>query len=112
MTLGEHILILRKQKSLSQSDLGKAIGTSGDIIGRYERDAMTPSIDVIVRLANELQVSIDYLVGKTSIQLDKDTLERIEDIGKLPEDKRVYLYSLIDMCLRDFKTRRAYAKTA
>ena len=44
--------------------------------------------------------------------MDKDTLERIEDIGKLPEDKRVYLYSLIDMCLRDFKTRRAYAKTA
>ncbi len=31
MTLGAHILSLRKAKKLSQGDLGKRIGTSGDI---------------------------------------------------------------------------------
>ena len=36
----------------------------------------------------------------------------IGDIGKLSDDKRAYLFSLIDICLRDFKTRRAYAKLA
>jgi DNA-binding transcriptional regulator YiaG len=35
MTHGEHIMLLRKQKELSQAALGRAIGTSGDIIGRY-----------------------------------------------------------------------------
>lgn len=112
MTIGEHIMLLRKKKGLSQNDLGKAIGTSGDIIGRYERDIMSPSIDVIMRLAEELEVSIDFLVGRSSLQLDKNTLERLEDIGKLSDDKRAYLFSLIDICLRDFKTRRAYAKLA
>jgi transcriptional regulator with XRE-family HTH domain len=112
MTIGEHIMLLRKKKGLSQNDLGKAIGTSGDIIGRYERDAMSPTIQVIMRLADALDVSIDYLVGKTKFQLDKDTMERLEDLAKLPEDKRAYVFALIDMCLRDFKTRRAYAKSA
>ena len=113
MTIGEHIMLLRKKKGLSQNDLGKAISdTPGDIIGRYERDAMSPSIDVIMRLAHELEVSIDYLVGRSTVQLDKNTLERLEDIGKLSEDKRAYLFSLNHICLRDFKTRRAYAKSA
>jgi len=41
MTLGEHIMLLRKQKTLFQAALGKAIGTSGDIIGRYEPNIMS-----------------------------------------------------------------------
>ena len=73
---------------------------------------MSPSIDVIMRMADELDVSIDFLVGRSKVQLDTNTLERLEDIGKLSDDKRAYLFSLIDICLRDFKTRRAYAKLA
>jgi len=32
------VAALRKKIKLSQNDLGKKVGTSGDIIGRYERD--------------------------------------------------------------------------
>jgi transcriptional regulator with XRE-family HTH domain len=64
MTLGEHIMLLRKQKSLSQAELSKKIGTSGDIIGRYERGVMTPSIEVIIRIADAFDVSMDFLVVK------------------------------------------------
>ena len=58
MTLGEHITTLRKRKSLSQAALGKQIGTSGDIIGRYERGVITPSIDVIIKMADALKLVI------------------------------------------------------
>ena len=109
MTIGEHISLLRKRKKLSQSVLGKSVGTSGDIIGRYERDIITPSIEVIMKIADALDVSIDFLVGKTSLELDTNTLYRMEEISKLPTDKKNYIYSLIDMALRDFKTSRAYA---
>ena len=37
MTFGERITYARKQKKMTQSDLGKMVGTSGDIIGKYER---------------------------------------------------------------------------
>lgn len=84
-------------------------GTSGDIIGRYERDVMTPSIDVIIKIAEVLDVSIDFLVGKTSFELDQATLTRLEDISQLPSDRKDYVFGLIDMALRDFKTQSAYA---
>ena len=109
MTIGEHIMLLRKQKDLSQAELGKKIGTSGDIIGRYERNLMTPGIDVIIKIADALDTSIDYLVGKTSLALDTATVKRLEDIAQLPDDARSYILSHMDMMVRDFKNRGAYA---
>lgn len=55
---------LRKGRDWSQPELGKAIGTSGAIIGRYERGEMTPSIDVARKLADALGVTLDYLVAE------------------------------------------------
>jgi hypothetical protein len=109
MTIGEHIMLLRKQKGLSQAELGKAIGTSGDVIGRYERDVISPSIDVIIKVADALEVSIDFLVGKTKMVLDKQTVKRLEDISKLPDDNKNFVLNLIDMALRDFKVKKAHA---
>ncbi|MEE9460198.1 MAG: helix-turn-helix transcriptional regulator [Bacteroidales bacterium] len=108
MTLGEHIMLLRKQKGLSQAALGKQIGTSGDIIGRYERNIMTPSIDVIMKISDTIGVSIDYLVGKTNLELDKTTLKRLEEISTLSEENKSFLFRMIDMALRDLKTGQAY----
>lgn len=109
MTLGEHITTLRKRKKLSQAELGKKIGTSGDIIGKYERDEVKPSIEVVVKIADTLDVSIDYLVGSTSLQIDKTTLNLLEDIFKLPENSKQYIFEHLNMMIRDFKTRKAYA---
>lgn len=109
MTLGEHIITLRKKKGLSQSELGKAIGTSGDIIGRYERDEVKPSIEVAIKVADTLEVSLDYLVGKSSMELDKSTLQRIEEVAKLPSDARNQVYMVIDALIRDFKAKQAYS---
>jgi transcriptional regulator with XRE-family HTH domain len=109
MTIGEHIMLLRKQKKLSQAALAKAIGTSGDIIGRYERGIMTPSIDVVIKLADVLEVSIDFLVGKTSTVLDKQTMDRIADIDQLPEENKAFVLKMIDMALQNFKTKKAFA---
>lgn len=108
MDLGENIMLLRKKKGLSQNDLGKIIGTSGDVIGRYERSNLTPSIDVVTKIADALEVSIDYLTGKSKIILDKDMLDRMENISNLSEENKNYIISLIDMALRDFKTQQTY----
>lgn len=101
-------MLLRKQRGVSQSELGKSIGTSGDIIGRYERNIMVPSIEVIIKIADALEVSIDYLVGKTTVQLDKATLKRLQDIQKLSDDNRTQLFMVIDALIRDFKAKKAY----
>lgn len=109
MDFGQNLMLIRKQKKLSQADLGKIIGTSGDVIGRYERGDITPSVDVVAKIADALDVSVDYIIGKTKLIIDKNTLNRIEEISNLPDDKKSYVFNLIDMCLRDFKTKKAYA---
>lgn len=40
------------------------IRRSPGIIGRYERDEVTPSVEVASKLADVLDVSLDYLVAK------------------------------------------------
>jgi len=102
-------MLLRKKKSLSQADLGKKIGTSGDVVGRYERGDIKPSIDVVEKIADVLDVSIDYLIGKSKMELDQQAVKRLEDISNLPDENKNFLINLIDMALRDFKTGKAYA---
>jgi len=109
MTIGEHIALLRKRKSFSQASLGKKVGTSGDIIGRYERGVITPSIEVIIKIADTLEVSIDFLVGKTSLILDNDTLQRLNEIDTLSTENKKFVFNMLDMALRDFKTKQSYA---
>jgi transcriptional regulator with XRE-family HTH domain len=110
MQLGDNILRIRKKKDLSQAELGKLTGTSGDVIGRYERGEMMPSIEAVTKIADALEVSIDFLVGKTNTLLDKNMMDRLQDIEQLPDDKKAYILNLIDICLRDFKTQQAYKK--
>lgn len=109
MTLGQHITALRKKKGFSQGELGKAVGTSGDIIGRYERDEVKPSIEVVVKIADALEVSLDYLVGKTALELDRATVKRIEEVSALPADAKKQIFMVVDALIRDFKTRQAYS---
>ncbi len=108
MTIGEHIMIIRKQKGLSQGQLGKKIGTSGDIIGRYERGMISPSIDVIIKISDVLEVSIDFLVGKTNLKLDSKTMRRLEDIENLRDEEKEQLFKVLDALLRDYKTKASY----
>lgn len=109
MDFGDNMMLLRKKKKLSQSALGKMIGTSGDVIGRYERGDITPSIEVVSKIADALEVSVDYLIGKTNLQLDKDAIDRLVKISELNEDNKSFILNMIDMALRDFKTKKAYA---
>jgi transcriptional regulator with XRE-family HTH domain len=109
MTFGEHIATLRKRKGISQSDLGKAVSTSGDIIGKYERDEVKPSVEVAARLADALQVSLDFLVGKSSVDVDPKTLKRLQDIQKLNDQDKSTVLEMVDAFLRDRKTKKHYA---
>ena len=54
-------------------------------------------------------MSIDYLVGKSSVELDKAVLKKIQDIQKLNADDKAHVFALLDAFLRDHKTKKAYA---
>jgi transcriptional regulator with XRE-family HTH domain len=100
----------RKDKDLSRDELGKAIGTSGAIIGRYERGDMKPSIEIAAKIANALDISLDYLVGSsTYVFKDKKMVQRLEDIAKLSDEGKTFVLKMIDMAIQNEKTQKAFA---
>ena len=110
MTFGSRIASTRKKKKVSQAVLGKIANIFGDIIGKYERDEMKPSIDTATRLAAALEVSLDYLVEQSESKvIDKSLLRRLEKLGSLPDqDQRGILFAL-DGLLRDAKARTTHS---
>lgn len=110
MTFGERLTQVRKRKSLSQADVGKKIGINGDAYGRYERNEVKPTIEMAVKIAQALEVSLDYLTGNSDVELDKATLDRVQEVTKLPEKDKDYIFVTLDALIRDFKNKHAYAK--
>ena len=62
MSFGKNLKECRVEKNISQDELAKKISVHANHISRYERDLSSPSIDVVQRIANALDVSIDELV--------------------------------------------------
>lgn len=54
---------LRKEKGVSQIDLGEQLGLSHASISRYETGGLEPNITTLKKMATYFNVSIDYLVG-------------------------------------------------
>ena len=109
MLFGERLAQVRKKKKVSQDDLAKAIGVHAPVIGRYERNEVKPSIEVAAKMAEALQVSLDYLVGFSDDELDHSLTQKILDIQKLNDEDRTNIIKTIDALLRDAKARKAYA---
>jgi len=111
MDIGRKITQLRKQHNLSQTELAKQLEASRTIVGNYERNENTPSIEMVLKLAKVFNVSIDFLLGEGQIaNYDKAVLKRIEDIERLDSDTKNKLFFLIDNVIQNFKTKQAFAK--
>ena len=62
------------------------------MIGKYDRDEVKPTVDVIKKLADVLDTTISYLMGETDNKnaFKAPTMfKRISDIESLPEKDRL-----------------------
>lgn len=109
MSFEKRLLSLRKNRSISQEELAKMLGTKGPAIGRYERDIAKPSLETILKLANILEVSLDYLLGKSDDELSEQNLNRMLTIQKLPKDIQEKIFYFIDISIRDTQAKQVYS---
>ena len=64
--LGARIALLRRNFGWSQSDLARRLKISASAVGMYEQGRREPSAELLVAMAEEFEVSVDYLLtGKT-----------------------------------------------
>ena len=57
MTVGENIKKIRKEKGLTQKELGKLCGMSEAQIGQYENGLRNPKMETLEKIANALDIS-------------------------------------------------------
>lgn len=65
MSFGSNLEQFRKAKKVSQASLGASLGLTQQMISSYEKDLSSPNVDVLVKLADYFNISIDALVGHT-----------------------------------------------
>lgn len=99
-TIGERISLLRKNKGWSQTELAKKAGASREAIGKYERNEATPAIDTAKKIADTLDVTLDYLVEENGTPtFDKKTVNRLQKIQLLNEVEKSHVYAMLDAFL-------------
>lgn len=63
---------LRKQRKLTQNDMGDVLNISATAYGNYELGQRSPTPETLIKLADFFGVSVDYLIGREK----KDLIER------------------------------------
>lgn len=74
MPIADKIKALRKEKRLTQVQLAEAINVERSSVAKYE-SGVTPSMDVLVRIADFFNVTTDYLLGNTDIKKENSPTE-------------------------------------
>ena len=83
--LGSNIKYLREENNLSQKELASILNIANSTLSQYESGDRVPSDDIKIKIANQFNVSLDYLLGRTSNP--HKTLTPIEEEFEDPEIK-------------------------
>lgn len=90
--LGNRLRNLREDADLTQKELAIKIGLTPKMISFYENDQRTPPADILIKLADIFNITVDYLLGRTS------TLNKSLLFG----DRLLYLLSAKDLTKEEF----------
>jgi transcriptional regulator with XRE-family HTH domain len=87
VAFGERIRELREEKGLSQEELGKILKVAKSTISQYELGKRNPDPETLDNLANILDCSVDYLLGRTDDRRPAEKIieEAISDDAELLE---------------------------
>jgi transcriptional regulator with XRE-family HTH domain len=93
--LGDRLKQLRKTAGLSQTEFAHRIDVSYSQYGRYELKGTQPPADILNKLANVLNTTVDFLLNGNAIEKAQETLQDAEllkqfkEAGKLPENEKI-----------------------
>lgn len=102
MEFSERLKNLRKQAHLTQVDVAEKLGISQPAYASWERGIKKPTQDNLVKIAQILNVSIDYLVGNSDEDIKHDELDNVELLfrmnsnGLTEEEKIIFKKELIE----------------
>ena len=72
MKFNEKIIMLRKNKNLSQEDLGNELGVERQTISKWELGETTPEMDKLIKMSEIFEITLDDLIKDTEPNIDKN----------------------------------------
>jgi transcriptional regulator with XRE-family HTH domain len=105
MPIHDKIKRLRQEKDWTQSELGEKVNIHQKQISSYERGVNIPSTEILIKLAEVFDVTLDYLAfdntrasssGGGNIQ-DRELLRRFEAVDALSEKDRSLAKEMLDL---------------
>lgn len=67
LTLSERMRIIRHLRGISQKEAAEAAGITQNAMSFYEKNKRTPGVDVVIKLAQLYNCSLDWLCGLSEI---------------------------------------------
>jgi transcriptional regulator with XRE-family HTH domain len=97
MAIKDRVRQLRKEQNWSQTQLAQKMGIHQKQVSAYERGRNTPSTDVLIRLADIFDVSLDYLASEAEVNIkDRGLLRKFEEIDKLSKKDKGTIKEILD----------------
>lgn len=100
--------LARQQKGFTQGQVAQRVGSDSQRISKYERGVMVPTTAILIKLANALEVSLDYLLldaedrAVSKIQ-DTALLNQFTQIESLAENDKFLIKGLLDAFIKKSK---------
>ena len=92
---GKRLKELRKANGYTIEQFAEAVGISKSTVGYYENNNRMPDIEILSRIADVLNVSADYLIGKTNTTATKGKTKTVCDFTGLSDTAVEYLAELV-----------------
>lgn len=85
--IGEFIQTVRKEKNLTQKELGEQIGVSDKTVSKWETGAGIPDTDILKPLCEALDISVNELLSGEKLQIDDYSKRAEENMLNLLKEK-------------------------
>ena len=85
MNIGERIMALRKEKSISQTELAKRLNVSRQAVSKWEQGVSSPDTERLIQLAEILGTEVEYLATGTHPEPGSVVLNIVETVERVEE---------------------------
>ena len=92
---GKRLKELRKANGYTIEQFADMVGISKSTLGYYENDKRMPDIEILVRIADTLNVNADYLIGRTNTTAQKGKMKTVCEFTGLSDCAVEYLSELV-----------------
>lgn len=112
----ENLKIIREERNITQIKLSIDLGVSQELISRYELGYSFPQPNMLIKLSQYFNCSIDYLLGLTDISTpikylsnnynDYKNYEFINKYNQLSDEDKLHIDNYLSFLLSNYNNKK------